>query len=390
MENYLRTTLNKLAMNNYAELTLVIGNESCDLDSVVSALTYAAYLNWQYTQIKCKVCTKANRDDLVYKDDIFIPILNVDRQDYDLKTEVVYALKEQGIGKEMLVFRDDQDLKSLIIKSKKTSIILVDHHVLSKNDSYMAPHVTEAIDHRPLDSKDWKYSPDCRRTIELVGSCCSLVAQRVRDLSALVAKEGDFFKEFMTCADLLHSTIILDTVNFSKEVNKATPRDEEVMLYLESLLKYKDCESERKRKLDSLVAARSDVSSLNTAQLLRKDVKILGDVLVPSFPILTKHFLERPNALQAVSEALTRTGCSMALLLGMDLSGGLKRDGAAVSPENPTKSTQIVNFLENWINPELGLEVETAVGSGCLYFTQKNLSASRKQYMPALQEFVQI
>lgn len=92
-------------MNNYAEQTLVIGNESCDLDSVVSALTYAAYLNWQYNQIKCKVCTKFNRNDLLYKHEIFIPILNVDRQDYDLKTEVVYALKEHGISKDMLVFR---------------------------------------------------------------------------------------------------------------------------------------------------------------------------------------------------------------------------------------------------------------------------------------------
>lgn len=66
-------------------------------------------------------------------------------------------------------FRDDYNLESLITKSTKNSVILVDHHVLSKSYQYMGTYVTEVIDHRPLDSKDWNYRQDCRSTIELVG-----------------------------------------------------------------------------------------------------------------------------------------------------------------------------------------------------------------------------
>ena len=39
--------------------------------------------------------------------------------------------------------------------------------------------------------------------------------------------------------------IILDTVNFSKEVNKATPLDHEIVLYLESMMKLNNFENER-------------------------------------------------------------------------------------------------------------------------------------------------
>lgn len=80
-----------------------MGNESCDLDSAISSLVYASFLHWQHHQLKCKVCTKDNR--VASKDDIFVAILNVDREDYELKTEVEFCLTENKIGKDLLVFR---------------------------------------------------------------------------------------------------------------------------------------------------------------------------------------------------------------------------------------------------------------------------------------------
>ncbi|KAG6464675.1 hypothetical protein O3G_MSEX014663 [Manduca sexta] len=332
MEQYLANTINKLNTKDYNELTLVLGNESCDLDSAVCAIVYAAFLDWQYNQIKCKVCTRTNRDPQFFKDDIFVPILNVDRQDYELKTEVAFCLRDNEINDDHLVFRDDHDLVQLT-NATKTNVVLVDHHVLAAKDQFLSPYVTEIIDHRPL-----------------------------------------------------QASIILDTVNFSKEVNKATPHDEEMILFLESLLKTEDCESFRKTQLDRLVAARSDVSRLSPAQLLRKDVKILKDVLVPSFPILVKDFLQRPGALDAVTEALGKRGCSLALLLGMDLEGGLRRDMAVYCPDDSTKGHKLTKFLQEWTSPSLKLLSEAT--SNCDYNQQLNLSASRKQYMPALNEFL--
>uniref|UniRef100_A0A2A4JMY7 DHHA2 domain-containing protein n=1 Tax=Heliothis virescens TaxID=7102 RepID=A0A2A4JMY7_HELVI len=385
MDEFLSSTLTKLNNNEYNELNIIIGNESCDLDSAISAIVYATYLYWQHNHMKCKVCTKAYRDGTLVKDDVFVPILNVDRADYELKTEVAYLLKDKGISASNLVFRDDRNLQEFLNNSK-SKVVLVDHHVLAKNDEFLAPFVTEIIDHRPLDKSKWTYKEDTRSTIEVVGSCTTLVAQRIKDLSSLVAKEMDFFNAYPVCAEFLHATIILDTVNFSKEVNKATPHDEEIILFLENLIKPADVKAERQRILNTLVEARKDVSNLSAAQLLRKDVKIVGKVLVPSFPILVKEFLDRPAALEAVTEALLHNNCEVALLLGMDLTGGLKRDTAIYSSKNPEKAVKLGEHLVQWRSPDLQLQAEQAT---CSYYQQLNLSASRKQYIAPVTQWLQ-
>ncbi|CAG4969900.1 unnamed protein product [Colias eurytheme] len=382
MEDYLTTTLNLLKSKNYVNLTIVLGNESCDLDSAVSALVYASFLHWQHQNMKCRVCTRTKRDDSSYKDDIFVAMFDVDRKDYALKTEVAFCFKEHGVNEKLLLFRDDIDIKSLV-SDEKTNIVLVDHHVLSRKFEFLAPNVTEIIDHRPIDNSNWRYRDDVRSTIETVGSCCTLVAQRIRDLCGLMGKEG-FFEEFSVCTDMLHGVIILDTVNFSKDIKKATPHDEEIVKFLEGILKPKDFELERKLKLDCLVASRCDVSSLNAEQLLRKDMKIVGDVFVPSFPILVEEFLKKPKALEAVSEALGLKGCSLAVLLGMDLKQGLRRDGALFGEDN--KIEALLKLLQEWSSPCLQLSPEKM--NGCLYFKQLNLSASRKQYISPINEFL--
>ncbi|XP_050556709.1 exopolyphosphatase PRUNE1 isoform X1 [Spodoptera frugiperda] len=387
MEEYIGSTLTKLKTKQYSELTIVIGNESCDLDSAVSCLVFANFLYWQHNEMKCKVCTKEYRDGSVdYKDEIFLPILNVDRNDFPLKTEVAFLFREKGINVGDLVYRDDYDLPQLL-KSTKSKVVLVDHHVLANKDSFLAEYVTEIIDHRPIDKSGWAYKPDTRTTIETVGSCCTLVAQRIKDLSSLMAKDVQYFNAYPVCSEMLHATIILDTVNFSKEVNKGTPHDEEMTLFLENLLKPTDCKAEREKQLTTLLAARTDVSQLSAAQLLRKDVKIVGNVLVPSFPILVEEFLNRPEALKAVSEALTQTNCDVALLLGMDLSEGLKRDIAVFSNSNPQKAVLLSKFLEDYTSPPLGLSPHQLATPECRYYRQRNLSASRKQYIPALHRF---
>ncbi|XP_069364383.1 exopolyphosphatase PRUNE1 isoform X2 [Maniola hyperantus] len=332
MEEYFSTTLTNLKSNNYSNLTIVLGNESCDLDSAVTSIVYAIFLHWQHNRIKCKVCTASKRSEEC-SDDIFISVLDVNREDFGLKTEVVYSLEEHGIT-----------------------------------------------------DKDLVFSEDIRSTMEVVGSCSTLVAQRIRDLSALIAKEVDFFTDHPACTHLLHSVILLDTVNFSKDVNKATKHDEEIVAFLENLLQIDECETERKLRVDRLLAARSDVSGLSAAQLLRKDLKIFGHILVPSFPILVKDFLQKPNALEAVSVALSSRGCTLALLLGMQLKGALQRDTTVISSVDHKLAEDLAKFLQKWSSPSLQLVSVPEVH--CFYFKQMNLSASRKQYVPALHDFL--
>ncbi|OWR52037.1 prune protein [Danaus plexippus plexippus] len=273
MEEYLTTTITKLKANNYNELTLVLGNESCDLDSAVSALVYAAFLHWQYSQIKCKACTRKYRDES-YKDDIFVPILDVERNDYPIKTDVVYCLKKHGIDETNLIFSNKQQnlisceplggmysvrpayrikfilTEDILVTKSKMSVVLTDHHFLSRRYDFLSPFVSEIIDHRPVVNASFN---DIRTTIQTVGSCCTLVTHRIRDLTNLLAKDGDFFGAYPVTADLLHSVILLDTANFSKEVNKATPSDEDAVLYLECLIKPADYQKERSLACYSVV-----------------------------------------------------------------------------------------------------------------------------------------
>ncbi|CAH2083733.1 unnamed protein product [Euphydryas editha] len=312
-----------------------------------------------------------NSGNLLFRENYILYLINL--------VVSAYRLGSYSVLTHIPHLADDINLKELV--GNETQITLVDHHVLSKRLDFLTPYVREIIDHRPLDKQQWKYNSDIKTLIKIVGSCGTLIAQRIKD-----ENEGiEFFYMYPTCADLLHSVIILDTVNFSKEVNKATPLDREIIDYLESILKFENCEQTRQIKLEKLLKARSDVTSLTSSQLLRKDLKILEDVFVPSFPILVKEFLQKPKALEAVSEALNTKNCTIAVLLGMDLNEGLKRDVAVLSPFCPERGEKLAKFLQDWSQPYLELVPEA---QDCVYFKQNNLSASRKQYMPALKEFL--
>ncbi|KPJ12591.1 hypothetical protein RR48_02224 [Papilio machaon] len=146
----------------------------------------------------------------------------------------------------------------------------------------------------------------------------------------------------------------------------------------------------RKSTVDKLVIARSDVTKLSAAQLLKKDVKIVGDVLVPSFPIPVKEFLNKPGALLAVSEALNNRGCAIALLLGMRLTPSLVRDAAVYSTSLTEKAGKLAKYIQDSNNPTFGLTPEVFDGSdNCEYYNQTNLGLTRKQYIPVLTNFLQ-
>lgn len=73
-------------------MNIVMGNESCDLDSAVSALVYAYLL---YSEMSADA-----RESVAV-----IPLLNIFRKELPLKTEVTYYLEKNGIPLDLLVFR---------------------------------------------------------------------------------------------------------------------------------------------------------------------------------------------------------------------------------------------------------------------------------------------
>lgn len=63
-------------IQSYDSVCVILGNESCDLDSAVCALVFAFFL-----EHKKKFSS------------VHLPVLNIAKEDYCLKTEVVYFLK---------------------------------------------------------------------------------------------------------------------------------------------------------------------------------------------------------------------------------------------------------------------------------------------------------
>lgn len=111
----------------------MLGNNSCDLDSTVCALVYGYF---QHT----------TRDSSAER---YVPVLNIHRADYPLRTDVTHVLGRCGLGdSSLLTFRDDIDLH-LLHSNGRLKLTLVDCHVLPQDDAVLDDAVVKVIDHRP-------------------------------------------------------------------------------------------------------------------------------------------------------------------------------------------------------------------------------------------------
>ncbi|KAH8420133.1 hypothetical protein KR009_006169 [Drosophila setifemur] len=342
------------------KLHLVMGNESCDLDSAVSAVTLA----FVYAQR--------------HREHDYVPVLNIPRRDYPLKTEVGHMFVKCGISEPVLLFRDDLPGEM----TRDVNVILVDHHV-----TLLAPNVTEILDHRPLDKEapSVKLLPaGCEKQIEpTVGSCATLVAERYLAQSEPRSSEA---------AQLLHATILLDTINFSAAAKRFCPRDVAMVEELEVELGLQ--EDQRKQLFDELVAARADISKLTLTELLRKDMKMLSTdrqvVPLAGMPILVRDFVEKNGAEKAVREFAT--GSNLLVILGMYVrpsDGQVQRDVALISLSGQSPLVERVRqSLAESTDPNLQLQphqVDTRFMGGC-FLRQHNVQATRKHILPIVKQ----
>ncbi|XP_014476732.1 PREDICTED: protein prune homolog isoform X2 [Dinoponera quadriceps] len=214
MESFLKAS--KVALSDlspYQIIRVILGNQTCDLDSAVCALAqgFSEYVN----------AKKHGQSDLAV-----IPVLNIPEKEFRIKTEVVYWLRSHNIPLYLITFRDQINLQNLQNKTdKKLELILVDHHILPNEDIVLKPSVTNIIDHRPLDPA-WSWS-NILLNVEIVGSCTSLVA---RDI---LQKNPDMLDAQL--ASFLIGPILVDTYNMSAKGGRVTATDVDVINKLEQL-----------------------------------------------------------------------------------------------------------------------------------------------------------
>lgn len=196
----------------------------------------------------------------------------------------------------------------------KLELVLVDHHNLPDEDTYLMDSVVKIIDHRPQDER-WLW-PGREIHLESVGSCATLVARNLFDKHAEIIDSQissllrgmqasqqtrwlslNFIRIYYSDIKLILrylnviviaifiGPILVDTCNFSKEADRATPVDVEIV---ESLEKVGLLDLDRDKVFNEIVKAKSDISELTIDDLLIKDLKVIVGIPIVGLPILVK------------------------------------------------------------------------------------------------------
>ncbi|XP_053691013.1 exopolyphosphatase PRUNE1 [Sabethes cyaneus] len=352
---------------------VVLGNESCDLDSAVCSLTFAFHL------FKCPSLVQPFPGW-----EHVLPVLNVFRHELPIKTEVVYFLQKHQIELENLICKDEISLNKAALE--RTKFVLVDHHM-----SIYEANVVGVIDHRIFDPR--ANLPDTIfKLMRPVGSCATLITKIITDYDMFDKHRDDF----TLVLKLLYGAIILDTVNFSKQADKAREMDHMMAEYIEQNLEIS--ELDRRTLFENLVLKRNDVSGLDSLQILSKDSKILyrqgRTVSIPGYPILVQDYVKMYDAETNLLKFAQTTGSDVVVLMGMKInaeSNQVRRDLGIVNICDRDLFEKIVTALTTSKTPDLRLEKRCGNVYECvcgIYFTQGNIAASRKQILPLIRSIL--
>ncbi|KAJ2900683.1 Exopolyphosphatase [Coemansia aciculifera] len=376
------------AADKFRRLTLVLGNESADLDSISSSLALAYTL------------TQTTPSDTT----TIIPVINIPRADLALRPDcsalLHHTLAAAASTLSDLTFIDDIDLES--IAKERLDVWLVDHNAPCSRQAWLEPFVRGIVDHHVDEAKCLDAEV---REIEAVGSCATLVAQRV-----LSQEEEEEVVE-PVLAMLLLAPILVDTSGLDPKAQRATAADIECVQRLSTLVNWEEESGllggisgvrELYKHLDSLKGA---VEHLSAEDLLRKDYKQwqvadgggrVWSVGISSVGFPLKKWIKRDgrDAIErAVGQWRERQGLDMALVMthGKSKVEGVKTYGrqllVALGKEDDGAGREIVERLAEC--EILGLQPfdeDNRHGrrGGIYWFTQCRVESSRKQVYPAL------
>ncbi|KAK9514456.1 hypothetical protein VZT92_027921 [Zoarces viviparus] len=339
---------------------VVLGNEACDVDSMVCALTYAYFLS------------KTGRSET-----LVVPLLNIRQSDLLLRSDNVYLLRQVGLSPDLLLFRDQLDLRELH-QDGRLRLTLVDHNVLPSSDRDLEGAVVEVIDHHLLERDS---SSSCPVTVETVGSCATLVTERI------IQKAPEILDQQV--AQLLYAAVVLDCVNMAPSAGKVTPKDSQFTAALESRF---PALPPRGALFQTLQNAKFDVSGLNTEQMLLKDMKAVSgslNVAISVLYITLEDFLHRAGLEAELSGFCLKFGFDLLLLMTISFSESREpiRELAVFSHSAACRQ-QVSHDLELARDPALNLCPISSPRPHITAYQQGNSLASRKKLLPLVKDFL--
>ncbi|SCU91687.1 LAME_0E13454g1_1 [Lachancea meyersii CBS 8951] len=364
---YIKNTYLREETYKSSHLSIVCGNESADLDSVVSAITYAYF---SYIKNPSKP---------------LVPVLNILRADLELRRDVVWILKQRNIPHSLLYFHEDlQDLR----KSFKGPIeaVLVDHNDPQSVMKNLVDSVVGVIDHHEdLGLHKDIISRHNPRIITPSGSCSSLVFNywhKTLDSSERAKMSPD-------ALSLCLGALLIDTSKMSHKVEH--PDQKAHAAYKQSLpnLNFDEFFSQLRQ-------AKDDIVGLSLRDILRKDYKEFEfskkqGLLKCGFASVVKPlewiYAQFPD--QEFVDSCENFGSerSLDILVVLtswtDSKGQFERQVASYAKEKP--NIEYSRLIAQQIAAPLKLqplEVLNPPSENCAFFSQLDTSASRKQVVP--------
>ena len=355
LKSFLAEAKSTVQANNIAQI--VVGNESADLDSIISANLLA------YAYHKMGV-------------EHIIPLINIKKQDYKLRTESYGLLKRYNIDENDLIFIDEID-EAIIKNASDIKVIVVDHNKLPDNLRAWDDNVTAVFDHH----QDIEmYADASPRIFATVGSCSTLVADFILENAADIYKNEDF-------AILNISPILVDTVNMDPAQERVTDKDVEIANKLKAFTS-----TDVQKLYDDLQFMKSDVSALSSTDLLRKDYKQWANPKMTygmaSVPLSIAEWLTKGEDIAAAcNEYMDDNSLEMLIVMTAYVEGSFKRELIIVSKDEEF----LANFV-SMLNKE-GLELSdypTQLTSSrpTVTFNQGGLGFSRKKIQPLIEAFL--
>lgn len=405
--SHARSSLAK-ALRGTETVNIVIGNESCDLDSLTSSLLYS-YIR----------STSPPRNAF---SPIYIPLLNIHSHAIRLRPEFTAVCEYAHISPSKLLNLDD--LHDGFKMTENVRWILVDHNVLQDNlGKQHSSQVCGVIDHHEDEHAIPQNTSSEPHIIEKCGSCTSVVVHYCRSAwdtistsSTLSIGAGHGQGESAIndsvfaqgwdaqIAKMALASILIDTANLTAP-GKVEVMDREAVAYLEAKihLSAKDTPGwDRAQFYKKINEAKSDIENLEFDEILVKDYKewaeddkILGisSVVKPlsflvqkagdqsTFDTAVQNFMQSRNiSLFAIMTAYTsRTGVfQRELLLQADSRS------AAIAQKFQDHAARSLN-LENKAASGIGIGEK----SGQIWrkiWQQGDVEKSRKQVAPILRE----
>lgn len=343
-----------------ASRQIVLGNESADLDSVVSSLIMA-----YFQQVANP--SAANSP---------LPVINIPRQELRLRADISFLLDWLKVDQTDLTFIDEIDLSDQAAHLP-LSLTLVDHNQLAPHQASLKELVTVIIDHH---IESGQYDQAVEKTIQPAGSTATLVWNL-------------FFQNHPDALDrnlarFLLAPILIDTALLGDPV-KTTTLDQQAAKWLRDRAQINITVF-----YDLLQAKKRNLSHLTAQEILKKDFKAwrwntqTGGI--SSTPERVEQLLQtKEGLLKAAKKLAAVNGFDFYMIMGSGYKPDPCRDLLIWSPDHRLVEQLTAHLKKSSIGlKKVPLSPTLAPPEAYFYyFQQKNALFSRKQMAAELHSF---